>query len=233
MISVRAICAAVSRSVEPACRDGRDDDRRRIEVERADGRVDAVRQRRRPEVGLDRGDGLVEVGAVVELGEDEANELADVERSWVSPGTPDTARSIGFATCSVTSEAPAPGIRRDDGHDRERDVRQQLLLEAAPGEDARDEQGGGEEERDAPLRDGELGQAGHELLLVVGSAIEMASVRIPDGALDDLEVSVTDQVEEGPELADIELPHRLECLAPVRRDGHLHLPADWPDRRSG
>ena len=76
--------------------------------------------------------------------------------------------SIGLATCSVTSAAPAPGIRRDDRDDRERDVRQQLLLEVSPGEDAGDEEGDGEQERDAPLRDGELGQAGHVVLLVSG-----------------------------------------------------------------
>ena len=70
-------------------------------------------------------------------------------------------RSIGFVTWSATSAAPAPGERRDDGDDRELDVRQELLLEVAPGEQARDEQGAGEQQRDAPLGDGELGEAAH------------------------------------------------------------------------
>ena len=53
-------------------------------------------------------------------------------------------------------------VRRDDGDDREVDVRQELLLEAAPGRDAGDEQGAGEQERHAPLAEGEAAETTHE-----------------------------------------------------------------------
>ena len=66
-----------------------------------------------------------------------ASELADVDCRPSRRGTPEMARSIGLVTCSATSAAPAPGQRSDDRDDRELDVREQLLLEAAPGEDAR------------------------------------------------------------------------------------------------
>ena len=50
-----------------------------------------------------------------------------------------------------------PGIRRDDRDDRELDIREELLLEAAPGVDTADEHGDREEQRDASPADGELG----------------------------------------------------------------------------
>ena len=52
-------------------------------------------------------------------------------------------------------------VRRDDRDDREVDVRQELLLEAAPGGGPGEEQGRGEQERDAPLAQGQATQATH------------------------------------------------------------------------
>ena len=92
-------------------------------------------------------------------------------RRWTAagqPGNAEMARSIGFATCSVTSAAPAPGYGAMTVTIGNETSGQQLLLEAAPGEDAGDEEGDGEQERDAPLRDGELGQAGHGCSWSVG-----------------------------------------------------------------
>ena len=55
-----------------------------------------------------------------------------------------------------------PRVRRDDRDDREVDVRQELLLEAAPGRDPGDEEGSREQERDAPLAQGKAAQATHD-----------------------------------------------------------------------
>ena len=91
-----------------------------------------------------------------------AIEFADVDWTVSSRGTPEMARSIGSATCSATSCDPAPGYGAIDGDDRELDVRQELLLEAAPRRDAGDEQRAGQQQRDAPLADGQLGETVHE-----------------------------------------------------------------------
>ena len=70
----------------------------------------------------------------------------------------------GGSTCSRTSDEPGTRVRRDDGHDRELDVRQELLLEAAPGRDTGDEEGRREQERHAPLADGHAAEATHDWL---------------------------------------------------------------------
>ena len=138
------------------------------------------------------------------------------------------ARSIGLATCSVTSAAPAPGIRRDDRDDRERDVGQELLLEVSPGEDAGDEEGDGEQERDAPLvrrRAGSGGSFGapggcqREGRGVDGAAM----IRIARSMTS--RSSSVDRVEQRAELAGAELTQLLERLAPERRDRDADLAA--------
>ena len=185
-----------------------------IEVERPDGRVDAVGQAGAPEVLLDRGDGLVEVGAVVELGDDEARtSCADVDWSSSRP------RHAGDGPLDrlghLLGDVGGAGarVRRDDRHDRERDVRQELLLEAAPGEDAGDEEAGREQERHAALADGELAEAAHSGspgLRGDGSDVRRSGRprsaarrhrHDPDGALDDREVLVAHEGEQGAELA--------------------------------
>ena len=88
-------------------------------------------------------------------------ELDDVDRSSSSRGTPLMAFSIGLVICSATSDDPAPGYGRHDRDDREVDVRQELLLEASPRRESGDEQGRSEEERDAPLADGDPAESAH------------------------------------------------------------------------
>ena len=104
---------------------------------------------------------LLDVGAERELGDDEGQRvgrrgLQALEAGHAGDGALDR---LGHLLRDV--RGAGAGQRRDDRDDRELDVGQQLLLEAAPGEDAGDEQGPGQQERDAPLGDGELGEAAH------------------------------------------------------------------------
>ena len=63
------------------------------------------------------------------------------------------------------------GVRRDHRHDRELDVGQELLLEAAPGRDTGDEEGRREQERHAPLADGQAAEATHDWLSRVSAVV--------------------------------------------------------------
>ena len=113
----------------------------------------------------------------------------------------------------------------DDGDDRELDVGQELLLEAAPGRDAGDEQGAGQQERDAPLADGELGETIHERSpcgSVVVAGLDVGGdgrVEDADGALDDREVRGVDVGEQLAHPARVELPERLQGRLGLGRGG--------------
>ena len=89
-------------------------------------------------------------------------ELDDVDWIVSSRGTPPMAFSIGLGHLLGDVGRAGARERRDDRDDRELDVRQELLLEAAPGRRSGDEQGRGEQERDAPLADGDPAEAAHE-----------------------------------------------------------------------
>ena len=71
------------------------------------------------------------------------------------------------------------GVRRDHGHDRELDVGEELLLEAAPGGDAGDEEGGREQERHAPLAHGQTAEATHDWLSRVSVVVTDRSMARP------------------------------------------------------
>ena len=58
-----------------------------------------------------------------------AIELAEVDRSSSSRGTPEMARSIGFGHLVGDVRRAGARVWRDDGDDREVDVRQEFLLE--------------------------------------------------------------------------------------------------------
>ena len=68
-------------------------------------------------------------------------------------------------------------IRGDDRDDRELDVRQELLLQAAPGREAGDEQRPGQQDRDAAVGDGELGEAAHRDDPFCGTSAWAAALR--------------------------------------------------------
>ena len=237
MISVRAMSAAVWRSVEPT-------------AETDATTTGAVLKLNAPTVGstpfgrlvvrrfgLDRGDGLVEVGAVVELGEDERERVGRRRAELGQAGHAGDGSLDGLRDLLGHVRGAGAGIRRDDGDDRERDVGQQLLLQAAPGEDAGDEEGGGEEERDAPLRDGELGQAGHDWLLGTDGRVGLGDRdRVGedlDGALDHVELAVVEGRRTGRAAGACSAP---ACARGPRRRGpspRRGPGADWPGRRSG
>src|SRR4051812_41789934 len=54
------------------------------------------------------------------------------------------------------------GVRGDDRDDGKIDVREEFLLEAAPGGDPGNEKGAGEQEHDAPLAEGDAAETAHE-----------------------------------------------------------------------
>ena len=91
------------------------------------------------------------------------SELADVDGSASRRGTLLMACSMGTVTCGATSSAPAPGMGRDDGHDGQLDVRQQLLAELAPRDEAAQEQADRDEQHDALVAQGELGEPDHRV----------------------------------------------------------------------
>ena len=99
--------------------------------------VTVWRQARVLQVLLDRGADLLHVGPERELGDDERQRvggrgLEALEARHAADGALDR---LGHLLRDV--RGAGAGERRDDGDDRELDVRQELLLEAAPGEDAR------------------------------------------------------------------------------------------------
>ena len=167
-------------------------------------------------------------------------ELDEVDWSASSRGTPEMAFSTGFVTCSATSDEPDTRVRGDDGDDRELDVRQEFLLEAAPGRDPGDEQGGGQQQRDAALADGELTEATHWGLPWSVAAVDgwtgtgrpaaarrraVASRRIWSARSTVSSSRRSDGREQGAELPGVELPEPLHQLEAGRRDGHDHLAA--------
>ena len=172
--SSRATCAAASRpsSLVPATEAMITGDALMLSA-RTCG-VTLWRQAGRLEVLLDRRADLLDVGPELELGHDDRDRVGRGRREALE------ARHAGHGALDRLGDLLGDvgradaRIRRDDGDDREVDVGEQLLLEAAPGRDAGDEEPDGEQERDAPLRDGELGEAIHEGLppvVVVGDAV--------------------------------------------------------------
>ena len=138
-----------------------------------------------------------------------AIEFDDVDWTVSRRGTPAMARSIGLGDLLGDVRRAGARVRRDDGDDREVDVGQELLLEAAPGRDAGDEQGGREQERDAALADGELGLRrltnGSPLVLVTWCGAPRVGV---DGGVEDLDRAVDDG-----ELVGVEPAEQLAHLA--------------------
>ena len=132
-----------------------------VDVERGDGRVDRRRQVRRVDVLLDQRARLLDVRAERELRDDERERVGGRGLEGLE------ARHAGDRPLDrlghLVGDVGRAGARerRDHGDHRQLDVRQELLLEVAPGGDARDEQRGRQQERDAPLGDGELGEAAH------------------------------------------------------------------------
>ena len=153
-------------------------------------------------------------------------ELDDVD--WISSrrGIAPMARSIGRVTCSSDVRGSGAGVRRDHGHDRELDVGEELLLEAAPGRDAGDEQGRREQERHAPLADGQTAEATHDWLSRViggGDGSIDGEAEDVDRAADHLELLGVEPAEQLAQLALIELAEPLEQGDGLGRRGDHHL----------
>ncbi len=145
----------------PGRRDRRDDDRRGVDVERLDRRRGGRRQVRLGDGLGDRGGRVLDVRAVRELGDDQRDRVRRRRLDDLEPR--DAADGVLDRLGHLLGDVGRPGARerRDDRDDREVDVRQQFLLEAAPGRQAGEEQGAGEEERDAPLAEGDSAEATH------------------------------------------------------------------------
>ena len=88
-------------------------------------------------------------------------ELDDVDWMVTRRGMPLMAFSIGLRHLFGDVGRPGTRERRHDRDDREIDVGQKLLLQAAPRRETGDEQGAGEQERDAPLAEGDPAEATH------------------------------------------------------------------------
>ena len=150
-----------SKSVLIGRRDRGDDHRRGVDVESADARVDAGGQAQAAQVLLDRRLRLLDVGAELELGDQQGYRVGRRRLQMSQPrhGLDRALDRLGDLAGDVGRTGA--GIWRDDGDDGEVDVGQQLLLERAPGADAGDEQSDREQQRDAALADGELGESTH------------------------------------------------------------------------
>ncbi len=142
-------------------RDGGDDDRRGVDVERLDRRVDRLGQPESGDVLLDLGLRGLDVRAELEL--------SDYQRDRVGRGRLDLGE-VGRALDGSLDRLgdlrgdvgrARAGVRRDDGDDREVDVRQQLLLERSPGRQAGDEEGERQQDDDAAMVDGETREPAH------------------------------------------------------------------------
>ena len=142
--------------------DGRDDDRRGIDVEGRCGRLHALRQAGVGDALFDRGESLLDVRAVLELGDDQGDGVGRGRLHGVEPGDAGDGAfdRLGHLVGDVLRAGTR--VRGDHGDDRELDVGQEFLLEAAPRRDAGDEERAGQKERDAPLADGQRGETVHE-----------------------------------------------------------------------
>jgi hypothetical protein len=113
--------------------DGRDDDRRRIDVERADRRLDALRQAQGTDVLLDGRARLLDICAELKLGDHEGNRVGAGRADLVEPRDTLDGALYGLSNLGRDVARTRAGVGRDDGDDGEVDVGQQLLLERTPG----------------------------------------------------------------------------------------------------
>jgi hypothetical protein len=134
----------------------RDDHGRGVDVERADLGLDGLREPGALEVLLDLGQRRLDVGPVLELGHDEGERVRGRGLHPLEARHAGDRALHGLRHLLGDVRGARAGQGHDHGDDRELDVGQELLLEAAPGADAGDEQGTGEQEGDAPLGKGEL-----------------------------------------------------------------------------
>ena len=133
-ISVRAISATPLEAVLGRGRDRGDDDRRRVDVQGLDGGLDRGRQPGARDFVLDGRDRLLDVAAELELGHDKRDR---VRRGRLERLQPRHARDRALDRLGdLLGDVARAGarVRRDDGDDREVDVRQELLLESPQAE---------------------------------------------------------------------------------------------------
>ena len=120
-------------------------------------------------------------------------------------------------------------VRGHDRHHRKIDVREEFLLEAAPGGDPGDEKGACEEEHDAPLAEGDAAETVHERFSLVmtvmrsvwrrrrrrGQAVDR-SIEDRDRLVDAGELLGIEPAEQPAKLALVELPKTLEEVVRLR-----------------
>ena len=154
------------------------------------------------------------------------SEIEFDEVDWMvsSRGTPLMAFSIGLVTCSVTSDEPAPGYGVTTVMTGKSMSGRSSCLRLPQAEIPAKNRAAGEQERDAPLAEGEAAEATHGRVsalvlgwMVGGVADGCSAAAAPvDGAVEDLEGPLDDGelvgVERDQQLAQLALVELAEAL---------------------
>ena len=107
---------------------------------RRDARLDALGQVELAERRLDGGTRLLDVGAVLELGDDQGQRVGGRGRKRLQARHALDGLLDGHGHLQRDVLGAGARLGRDDGHEGQLDVRQQLLLQAGPTRQAAEEQ---------------------------------------------------------------------------------------------
>ena len=153
-----------------------------------------------------------------------AIEFAEVDWSVSSRGTPEMARSIGLATCSATSEAPAPGYGATTVMTGNSMSGRSSCLRLPQAEMPAMNSAPASSSVTLRLADGELGEAAHRDDSFRGTSASRRQgfdrpVEVVDGANDVESLVAGHAVEQPAQLRGVELAEALEELERGRRGG--------------